>query len=92
MTLVDAKNWCEQKTSIPDDFDEVFTAKFHASSITDDDKFLHIFATTKILLFALHNELLSTDGTYKLTYQDYPILVFGRWYKVNCQFQFYQFF
>ena len=80
MSLADANEWCNERTTIPEDPDQVFAAEFHYNSKPSkkEDTYFHIFATTKRLLsFAKFNDLLASDATYKLTYQDYPIIVCG---------------
>ena len=79
ITLLEAQEWCDQKKSIPEDDDEVFTSEFDFSNDSrEDNRYFHLFATTKRLLsFALKCELLATDATYKLNYQGYPVLLCG---------------
>ena len=79
ITLLEAQEWCDQKKSIPEDDDEVFTSEFDFSNDSrEDNRYFHVFATTKRLLsFALKCELLATDATYKLNYQGYPVLLCG---------------
>lgn len=45
----------------------------------NDDKlvFTAVFSTKRLLQNALNAEILQADGTYKLNWQNYPLLVFG---------------
>ncbi len=77
MTLQDVKDWCEQRTSIPEDMDQVFVTKFEC--ITKPDRAFRLFLTTPRLLQLTQHSIghLLVHATYKLVQEDYPVLTIG---------------
>ncbi|CAF0826579.1 unnamed protein product [Brachionus calyciflorus] len=75
-TLNELKKWCEDRKTIPDDEDQVFVGKFEYLALPKQE--FRIFLTTKRLIkFAEKSEHLLCDATYKLTYENFPIITVG---------------
>ena len=72
--------WCEAGTAIPSDPDEVFCGGID-HVVDSNDQLVHLreFVTTGRLLALMHkaSKVLATDGTYKLIYEGFPILMVG---------------
>ena len=71
------KNWCIEKSIIPNDPDECFVANYY---IEDDDAgpLFRLFVTTKNLITnCLNSNHICADATYKLIWQGYPVLMVG---------------
>ncbi|CAF4312743.1 unnamed protein product, partial [Rotaria sordida] len=71
------KNWCIEKSIIPNDPDECFVANYY---IKDDDAnpLFRLFVTTKNLMKnCLNSNHVCAYATYKLIWQGYPVLMVG---------------
>ena len=72
------KNWCIERSKVPDDEDEMFVAGFEVDIDKNWKPYFRFVCTTKRLLMLLkHNSLIASDGTYKLIWQGYPVLMSG---------------
>ena len=69
-------NWAQSRSAIPDDDDAMFVvAKFN---LEPDNVYFHIFMTTKRLISITKQcDHIATDGTYKLTWINFPVLFAG---------------
>ncbi|CAF0708145.1 unnamed protein product, partial [Brachionus calyciflorus] len=75
-TLNELKKWCEDRSTIPEDEDQVFVGKFEYLALPKQE--FRIFLTTKRLIkFAEKSEHVLSDATYKLTYENFPIITGG---------------
>ena len=74
----DIIQWCEERIAIPDDLDQVFCGGIDYN-IDEEDQLQHlrIVITTSRLQMNQANKIIATDGTYKLNYNGYPILMVG---------------
>ncbi|CAF1106844.1 unnamed protein product [Didymodactylos carnosus] len=71
------KKWCIEKSIIPNDPDECFVANYYIKD-DDADPLFRLFVTTKNLMKnCLNSNHVCTDATYKLIWQDYPVLIVG---------------
>ncbi|RNA34394.1 hypothetical protein BpHYR1_042175 [Brachionus plicatilis] len=76
MSVVDLKKWADEKSTIPDDVDKMFVISKFTIDPTDFD--FNLFMTTRRLIsLALHNDMIATDATHKLTWQDFQLLLCG---------------
>ena len=77
--------WSKKKLGIPDDPDQIFCGGFNYE---EDDHFqvvvLRVFITTKRLISITKeshkiyaDDHICTDGTHKITYQGYPLILVG---------------
>lgn len=72
--------WCEERSEIPTNEDEVFVVAFHirAESFDVNEQELKIILSTRRLLALCKNsQLLQCDATYKLLWQGFPVLLAG---------------
>ncbi|RNA07209.1 hypothetical protein BpHYR1_051293, partial [Brachionus plicatilis] len=64
------------KSTIPDDVDKMFVISKFTIDPTDFD--FNLFMTTRRLIsLALHNDMIATDATHRLSWQDFPLLLCG---------------
>ena len=79
--LHEVLEWCQANSSIPDDYDEVFTGKYDIFERDPIKKtqVIRVFFTTKRLLSiaTINKRHLCTDATYKLIWQGFPVLIVG---------------
>lgn len=69
ITLKALEEWCNSRTDLPENLDQLFTSKFSCELDNDKQQF-HIFATTRRLLEPTQfSNILITDTTYKLNWQ-----------------------
>jgi hypothetical protein len=86
----DLATWCDNNSSLPGPElpDEPFVANYEIFDLDDDDKkpdsyedgdLFRFFITTRRLieLSSKFETLLQTDGTYKLLWQGFPVLLLG---------------
>ena len=80
MSASEIRNWCEEKTNVPIDPDEPFVLKYHvhADSAVVEQQDLKIVISTKRLSSLTEKSLMvQTDGTFKLIWQGYPVILAG---------------
>ncbi|CAF4124769.1 unnamed protein product [Rotaria magnacalcarata] len=71
------KNWCIEKSIVPNDPDECFVANYYIKD-DDDDPLFRLFVTTRNLIKnCLNSNHICADATYKLIWQGYPVLIVG---------------
>ena len=78
--LTDIIDWCNSRLEIPVDLDEVFCGGIDYELDSNEElKHLRVFISTGRLLHQMkHNsKVVATDGTYKLNYHGFPILMVG---------------
>lgn len=68
-------DWCEGEKEIPDDIDKAFVLDhFHDS---ENDSFAFVVSTRRLLRNCVGRKNICADGTYKLLWQNFPIIVVG---------------
>ncbi|CAG5039214.1 unnamed protein product [Parnassius apollo] len=82
--LGELEKWIFDRTTIPDDENEVFVFSYHV--IEAEEPSFRLALSTKILLnIVCSTDILHIDATYKLIWQELPILVLGTTDK-TCKF------
>ncbi|CAF2802135.1 unnamed protein product [Rotaria sp. Silwood2] len=77
ISLNHIKNWCIEKSIIPNDPDQCFVANYYIKD-GDADPLFRLFVTTKNLMKnCLNSNHVCADATYKLIWQGYPVLMVG---------------
>ena len=79
ISLGELRKWCEDRSTIPENLDCPFVPAFNLSHDEETNhSVVRVFVTTRRLLVntAFVNHL-ATDGTYKLIWQGYPVLMLG---------------
>lgn len=67
--------WCATQTKLPDDIDEAFVLDhFHDAQ---DDAFAFVVSTRRLLQQCIGRQNLCADGTYKIVWNDFAIIVVG---------------
>ncbi|CAF0964301.1 unnamed protein product [Brachionus calyciflorus] len=75
-TLNKLKKWCEDRSTIPEDEDQVFLGKFEYLVLPKQE--FRIFLTTKRLIkFVENSEHVLSDATYKSTYENFSLITGG---------------
>ena len=72
--------WCHLKEGVPSDLDEAFVLAHHvfAKSFNTDEQDLKVVLSTRRLLANMKKtNLIQADGTFKITWQGYPVLIVG---------------
>jgi hypothetical protein len=72
--------WCEKRTSTPEDDDTVFVVGFDhkINQVTFQIEYFRCFLSTKRLLSYMEkNDRICADGTNKVNWQGYPAIVLG---------------
>jgi SWIM zinc finger len=78
ITLSDLITLCSKYTSVPLNEDETFILDFSYNlEMGLVNGFQIIFSTKRLLRLAQHARNVHVDGTYKLVYQGYPVLIIG---------------
>lgn len=79
ITLLDLKNFLENNSVVPEHEDEAFVIKYETSDVTDEENqwFRFLVGTKRLLQMASVSKHIHVDGTYKINYHDYPVLVIG---------------
>lgn len=87
VTVDDLERFFRESKNIPDDDDTGYCLDFFMHEVngkSDPNKFNEssiedtaVFATKRLLKNALEARILHSDGTYKLNFHNYPVLVFG---------------
>ena len=81
MSAKEISDWCKLHTEEPVDDDEAFVLDFVvlAESPQPDDQEPKIIMTTRRLLRnnMKKNEMVQMDGTHKVVWQGFPLIVFG---------------
>lgn len=89
ISLSDFDNWCNQHSAVPEDENAPFVLnhEVHRSNCTSGVKAqFRLFLTTKKLLKnATYTNFLNADATYKLTWENFPVLIVGTT-NINRQF------
>lgn len=87
ITLVELQDFLQKNSVIPSGEDEPFVLKYETSDIEDEEQDSHWFrfivSTKRLLEMALKTNYFHVDGTYKLNYHGYPVLVIGTSDKKN---------
>lgn len=77
-TMNDLLEFYENNKNIPEDDDTAFVANFERSERGSKEKWFRFYMTTKRLLKnAKNGKIIHADGTYKVTIQNYNLLVVG---------------
>ncbi|CAF1140193.1 unnamed protein product, partial [Brachionus calyciflorus] len=66
------KKWCEDNSEIPDDEDAVFVEKFEYATMPS--QIFRVFLTSKRLIKSQKMQHFLSDATYKLRYENFPII------------------
>ena len=80
------QRWCQAHSSVPADEDQPFVVRYNivCHSFDPNEQKLKIVISTRRLLNVVQNsEMLQADGTYKLVWQGYPVLIVGTSEKNN---------
>jgi hypothetical protein len=80
MSAVEIRRWCEKHKNVPAELDEPFVlaCHIHAESFVVEEQDLKIVISTRRLLsLARKSRMMQTDGSYKLVWQGYPIILVG---------------
>lgn len=67
--------WLKTETAIPDDLDEAFVINWTFNE--KNDSFAFVLSTRRLLINVADKTNLSSDGTYKILWQDFPLIVVG---------------
>lgn len=67
--------WLKNQTAVPDTIDEPFVVNWFYEK--DDDSFAFAISTRRLLINAVDQPNLSADGTYKIMWQSFPVIVVG---------------
>lgn len=67
--------WCETQKSSPEDIDEAFVLDHFGNS--KEDSLAIVVSTKRLLKNSVGRQNVCTDGTYKIMWQDFPIIVVG---------------
>ena len=67
--------WAKDKLEVPDDDDQVFVCAYEHDF--DSPMFRICFSTPRLLKVGALTKNIYTDGTYKLIWQGYPVLIVG---------------
>lgn len=77
LELSDVISWAKSHEAVPDDDNSPFVLSYDYDAEKVDASF-RLFVTTKALLgLALKTDIIHADGTYKLIWQGYPVLMVG---------------
>ncbi|CAF4253261.1 unnamed protein product [Rotaria magnacalcarata] len=71
------KNWCIEKSIVPNDPDECFVANYYIKDDDDDPLFILFVTTRNLIKNCLNSNHICADATYKLIWQGYPVLIVG---------------
>ena len=80
VSAAEIRRWCEAHRNEPTELDEPFVLAYHvhAESFVVEEQDLKIVVTTKRLLsLAKKSRMVQTDGTFKLVWQGYPVILAG---------------
>lgn len=80
MSANEIREWCENQKNVPDDLDTAFVLSYHVyaeSNVVEEQDLKIVISTKRLLSIAKKSSLLQTDGTYKLVWQGYPVLLAG---------------
>lgn len=87
ITLLELRDFLESMSQIPDDEDESFVLRYELPDLENEDEdnnwFRFILTTKRLIEFAAKTIFFHADGTYKITYHGFPILVIGTSDKQN---------
>lgn len=77
INMAELQKWLETESAIPDEKTKPFIADY-VVNFSETDPHFRFFVTSKQLLALAVNAIMnSTDGTYKLIWQGYPVLQIG---------------
>lgn len=71
------EKWIQENLSLPEDETEPFVLSYEMDAHNESNVKVRFFVTSKLLKAAIGVEKLHTDGTYKLVWQGYPVLLVG---------------
>lgn len=75
ITYRQLSEWCATQTKLPDDIDKAFVLDhFHDSK---NDAFAFVVSTRRLLKQCAGRQNVCADGTYKIVWQDFVIIVVG---------------
>lgn len=75
ITYGQMSKWCATESKVPDDIDQAFVLDhFHDSK---DDAFAFVVSTRRLLQQSIGRLNVCADGTYKIVWQEFPIIVVG---------------
>lgn len=75
ISVDELQNWCSAHGKIPKDENELFVLDTH---IEEDGSTVRVLVSTKKLLeMSTQSEIVHADGTYKLMWQGFPVIVVG---------------
>ncbi len=84
ISLGELEQWCIDNFSVPEDDDEPFVVdhKFIYENEDDEDaiygsRFRFFLSSKTLLKIASTSKIICADGTYKLNWQGYPVLITG---------------
>lgn len=80
ISLGELQSWLSSNTDVPEEENALFIADFSiwGSEIQDKESGFQFFVTSKKLLkFAMQSKILHADGTYKILWQGYPVIIVG---------------
>lgn len=67
--------WLKTQTAVPDSIDGAFVVDWMYNS--KDDSFAFVISTRRLLMNAIKQKNMSSDGTYKINWQKFPLIVVG---------------
>lgn len=67
--------WLKTETATPVDLDDAFVVNWTFNE--KDDSFAFVLSTRRLLINVADKTNLSSDGTYKIMWQDFPLIVVG---------------
>lgn len=77
INMAELKQWLEENSAIPEEKTKPFIADY-VVNFNEADPYFRFFVTSKQLLsLAVNVRMNSTDGTYKMNWQGYPVLQIG---------------
>lgn len=75
ISVEDLRQWCADRGNIPDDENTLFVLD---TQIEDDGSIVRVLvSTTKLLKMSAKSNIVHADGTYKLMWQGFPLIVVG---------------
>lgn len=79
--------WCIQNSNVPNDENEAYVVS-HEFDDEEEMNFKFFVSSKRLLKLAVNSKKIHADGTYKLIWQGYPILVVGTT-DMNRQFHYF---
>lgn len=80
VSAADLVSWCEERTDLPSDVDEVFVVDFQVradSYDVNEQQVRVVLSTRRLLSFCKESRMVQCDATYKLLWNGFPVLIAG---------------